>query len=232
MRKLSLERWLTRAAVQGIDRIELVRPEAAEHERIVDTYPLVDGAGTERLSEIAGALLAVAQDETDLAEARCSFLIAGMRGDGMINSTKVRCDPVRDDGRVDLDAQEEPTKAGAMALQMKLIRDLGNLVVALSAPKRQHEAIDFVVQMLSGELKAQRDENSKLRALVAAKITEDADVTAELLEEQREQSEMQQVLLQNGLGLVKQMIESRQQQTNGAAAPNGHDPNAAGGTPQ
>jgi hypothetical protein len=220
MKRRTLEGWLVRA-VQGADRLELRHKGTDDDEfRVLRSYSLASLDGP-RMSEIAGEVLADAQGETDLAEARCSFVIAALSSDRIEASIRLRCDPVRDDGTVDQHAQEEPSREGVTAMVMRQNRELHNLVLRLTEPKRQNEGVSFVVELLTHELEAQRNENSKLRAIAAAKSGDDeAELTAEILEEQRQQSEMTQLLLQNGIGLVKQMIADRSRPA--AEAPNGH----------
>lgn len=225
MRARTLENWFVKK-IAGADRLELThKGEDGVEPRIVATYPLT-GAGKDALAEIAREVLADAQDECSFSEVRCTFILSAREGDRQVNSLPIRCDPIRDDGTVDQDAQEEPTKGGVIALLQRQTRDLGSALLQATSPERQQKSLDLVFDILRAELKAQREENTALRienaALRAQVDKEEVAAIAELVEEQKQNSELTQLLLGDGLKILGHFAQAAGAGAAAAAAPNGH----------
>ena len=195
--RTTLERWLLRY-VKDAERIDLIH-RGVDDPRVVCSYAAIRCRDAQGITDVVGELLAAAQDEADLADARCSFTISVVgEANRQIASTPIRNEPQR--GRGDEVAPDEPSKSGIVAMLMEQNRFLHRVVS--DAPARQRQVYEEIIETQAGIIKDQRTELAELYSALTDAGVEDADTRAQRALDEQKRSEALSKTLQDGLEMI------------------------------
>ncbi len=198
-----LRRWLVRS-IAGATEVRLLHRGSDDAPRLVRTYPLHDGGGSELLAEIARDIVADAQDETDLAEVRCSFVIQTVGDAGKeINSTKHRAEPIDRDGIVQQNAPHEPSKDGVLAMLMAQNARMHQELAA--APSRMRATYEEIIRIQAADNKALREQVAALTALLQKNGTEDGELAEALRVDAEQREASMNAFMQTAVQLLGRM---------------------------
>jgi hypothetical protein len=184
MNKRTLERWLLRY-VAKTDRVDLIH-RGADETRVVVSYESARCKDAPGIADVVADILAAAQDEADLMDARCSFTVSLVEGDRQVASTAIRSEPTRDRGNEA--APDEPSKEGVVAMLMEQNRFLHRAVC--DAPAKQRMVYEEIITVQAGIIKDQRAELAALYSMLNQAGVEDAETRAERIAEEQRRSEM------------------------------------------
>lgn len=168
----TLVRWFVRAlstAPATVQQVHLIHRGSDDKNRVCRVYDL-QRTDQERIREVCAEVLADAQDETDFAEARCSFVVAMVDQSGQaVTTTRLRCQPSSDDGE---SVPEDANREGLLAMVMKQNQVLHRELA--SASVRQRQVYEGLLEIMSNENSTLRQRNEALTAALMESSEGDA----------------------------------------------------------